>query len=72
MTNTYVTAILSHCLYITEARDLLLLNCKFGSFPGNKNLDHQVTTEYSLSLLDQASATENLTAEKCFVVDLVH
>ena len=51
---------------------LQLFNLKSGLLPGNNNLDHEVTTKYSLSLLDQASAVENVTAENCFVVDLVN
>lgn len=31
-----------------------------------------MTTKYSPSLVDQASAIGNLTAENCFVVDLVN
>lgn len=51
--------------------DLLvkLFNLKSGSFPANNNLDCELTTKYSLSVLNQASGIDNLTVENCFVVD---
>jgi len=70
----YVISTFLHRLYATGTRDLVLqlFNLKSGLFPGNNNLHHEVITKYSLSLLDQASAIENLTAENCSVVDLVN
>lgn len=64
----------SHCLYPTAAIDSLVkvFHLKFGSFPGHSNLDCEVTTKYSLSILNQASGIDNLTAKNCFVVDLVN
>lgn len=49
-----------------------VFNLKAVSFPGNNNLDGEVTTKYSLSVLNQASSIDNLTVENCFVVDLVN
>lgn len=66
--------LLSLSIHNRSKTDLLvkLFNLKSGSFPGNNNLDREVTTKYSLSVLNQASGTDNLTVENCFVVDLVN
>lgn len=59
---------LSICNRSKEDLVLQLFNLKSGSLPGSNNLYHEVTTKCCLSLLGQASAIENLTAENCFVV----
>lgn len=66
--------VLSLSIHNRSKTDLLVksFNLKSGSFPGNNNLDPEVTTKYSLSVLNQASGINNLTIENCFVVDLVN
>lgn len=69
-----VLPLLSLSIHNRSKTDVLvkLFNLKSGSFPGNNNLDNEVTTKYSLSVLNQASGTDNLTVENCFVVHLVN
>lgn len=66
--------VLSLSIHNRNKTDLLVksFNLKSGSFPHNNNLDPEVTTKYSLSVLNQASGINNLTIENCFVVNLVN
>lgn len=57
-----VLPVLSLSVHNSSKTDPLVkvFNLKSGSFPGNNNLDREVTTKYILSVLNQASGIDKL------------